>query len=477
MAAAPSTAQALSMLQEQNTVQHGAPRPPPFKKILIANRGEIALRIARACRELGIKTVAVHSDVDARALHVRFADEAVCIGPASASKSYLNIPAIISAAEVTAAEAIHPGYGFLSENAEFARICQKCGISFIGPTPEAMRAWGDKVTARENAKRFGLPLLPGSGVLRDAQHALEEARKIGYPVILKASGGGGGRGMRIVRSDAEVAEAFGSATREAETGFKNPDVYLEKFVERPRHIEFQVLADKHGGIWTLGERECSLQRRHQKVIEESPSPAMTPEKRQEMAEVIRRAISETGYTSLGTLEFIMDEQQNLYFLEMNTRVQVEHPVTEVVTGLDLVALQIRAAAGEKLELPDTRPWSFRGHAIECRINAEDPKTFAPWPGLITEYFPPGGAGVRIDSGVYGGWKVPSDYDSLLAKLIVHAPTRYEAIIRMRRALDEFIVGGIRTNIDLHKALLADDEVVRGEMTTRSIERIIGSKKH
>ena len=447
-----------------------------FKKILIANRGEIALRIQRACRELGVKTVAVHSEADARALHVRFADEAVCIGPPAASRSYLNIPAIISAAEITAADAIHPGYGFLSENAEFARICAKCGITFIGPTPEAMRAWGDKVTARKNAERFGLPLLPGSPVLDDAEHAVREAHRIGYPIILKASGGGGGRGMRIVRADAEMPDAFGSARREAETGFKNPDIYCEKFVERPRHIEFQVLADQHGGVWTLGERECSLQRRHQKVIEEAPSPAMTPEIRQQLGEVIRKAVRETGYTSLGTLEFLMDESSKLYFLEMNTRVQVEHPVTEMVTGLDLVALQIRAAAGEKLDLPDTRPWSFRGHAIECRINAEDPKTFAPWPGLITEWHPPGGAGVRVDSGVYGGWRVPADYDSLLAKLIVHAPTRGEAIIRMRRALDEFIVAGIRTNINLHRALLVDPEVVQGTMTTRTVERVTGATK-
>ncbi len=447
-----------------------------FKKILIANRGEIALRIQRACRELGIKTVAVHSEADSRALHVRFADEAVCIGPAAASKSYLHIPAIISAAEITAADAIHPGYGFLSENAEFARICGKCGITFIGPTPAAMNAWGDKVRARKNAEAFGLPLLTGSQVLEDADHAIREANRIGYPVILKASGGGGGRGMRIVRDDASMPDAFGSARREAETGFKNPDVYCEKFVERPRHIEFQVLADNHGGVWTLGERECSLQRRHQKVIEESPSPAMTPQKRAEMGEIIRRAVKETGYTSLGTLEFLMDEKGDLYFLEMNTRVQVEHPVTEMVTGLDLVALQIRAAAGEKLDLPDTRPWSFRGHAIECRINAEDPKTFAPWPGLITEYHPPGGAGVRVDSGVYGGWRVPADYDSLLAKLIVHAPTRPEAILRMRRALDEFIVAGIRTNIELHKSLLVDPEVVAGTMTTRTIERLIAGRQ-
>jgi len=337
-----------------------------------------------------------------------------------------------------------------------------------------MRAWGDKVTARKNAAKFGLPLLPGSGVLPDAATAISEAKRIGFPVILKASGGGGGRGMRIVRKESEVAEAFGSATREAESGFKNPDVYLEKFIERPKHIEFQVFADKHGGVWTLGERECSLQRRHQKLVEESPSPVVTPELRQQMAEIIRRAVLETGYTSLGTLEFIMDEDGKLYFLEVNTRVQVEHTVTEMVTGLDLVALQIRAAAGEKIDLPDTRPWSFRGHAIECRINAEDPKTFAPWPGLITEYHPPGGAGVRIDSGVYGGWRVPPDYDSLLAKLIVHAPTRGEAIVRMQRALSEFIVGGIRTNIALHKRLLADEEVIAGKMTTRTVERIIGS---
>ena len=448
------------------------PAAPPFKKILIANRGEIALRVNRACRELGIATVAVHSEADTRALHVRFADEAVCIGPSPATRSYLHIPAIMAAAEITGADAIHPGYGFLSENAEFARLCAKCGVTFIGPSPEAMRAWGDKVAARNNAKKFGLPLLPGSEVLRDADHAVEEAKRIGFPIILKASGGGGGRGMRIVRKVEDVASNFTQATREAEAGFKNPDVFMEKFVERPKHIEFQVLADAHGNVWTLGERECSLQRRHQKVIEEAPSPAMTPELRQEIGETIRRAVRETGYQSLGTLEFIMDEDKRLYFLEMNTRVQVEHPATEMVTGLDLVALQIRVAAGERLELPDTRPWSFRGHAIECRINAEDPKTFAPWPGKITEYFPPGGAGVRVDSGVYGGWTVPQHYDSLLAKVIVHAPTRAEAIVRMRRALDEFIVGGIRTNIALHKRLLVDEEVLEGTMSTRSIERII-----
>ncbi|MBL0196717.1 MAG: acetyl-CoA carboxylase biotin carboxylase subunit [Myxococcales bacterium] len=447
-----------------------------FKKILIANRGEIALRVLRACKELGVRTVAVHSEADARALHVRFADEAVCIGPAAAARSYLHIPSIVSAAEVTGADAVHPGYGFLSENAEFARLLGKCGVAFIGPTPDAMRAWGDKVTARANAQKHGLPLLPGSPVLRDEAHAIEEARRIGLPVILKASGGGGGRGMRIVRAEAEIGNAFSQAVREAEAGFKNPDVYMEKFIENPKHIEFQVIADQHGGVWTLGERECSLQRRHQKVIEEAPSPAMTPELRQEIGEIIRRAVRATDYTSLGTLEFIMDTDadRKLYFLEMNTRVQVEHPVTEMVTGLDLVQLQIRVAAGERIDLPDTRPWSFRGHAIECRVNAEDPVTFAPWPGLISEYFPPGGTGVRVDSGVYGGFRVPSDYDSLIAKVIVHASTRGEAVTRMRRALDEFIVGGIRTNIPLHQRLLRDAEVLDGTMTTRTVERIVAT---
>jgi acetyl-CoA carboxylase biotin carboxylase subunit len=443
-----------------------------FAKVLIANRGEIAMRVIRACRLMGIRTVAIHSDVDATALHVRFADEAICVGPAEASKSYLNIPQIIAAAEITGADAIHPGYGFLSENAKFAEVCKKCRLAFIGPTPDAMRAWGDKVSARAVATRFGLPLLPGTSVLADAADAIEKARVVGYPVILKASGGGGGRGMRIVRHESEITRAFETASREAMAGFKNPDVYLERFIEEPRHIEFQVLADQHGGVWTLGERECSLQRRHQKVIEESPSPAMTEEIRASMGEVIRRAIRETGYTTLGTLEFLMDENGKLYFMEMNTRVQVEHPVTEMVTGVDLVEQQIRAAAGEKLTLPDTRPWSFRGHAIECRINAEDPKTFAPWPGLITEYHPPGGGGIRVDSGVYGGWRVPSAYDALIAKVIAHGPTRAEAIAKMRCALDELIVGGIRTNKPLHQALLRDPEVLEGRMSTRTIERVV-----
>lgn len=443
-----------------------------FKKVLIANRGEIAMRILRTCRAMGIRTVAIHSTVDEGALHVRFADEAVCVGPAESSKSYLNMPSIIAAAEVTGADAIHPGYGFLSENADFAELCAQCHLTFIGPNPVAMRAWGDKVSARRNAVSHGLPLLPGSEKLESAAHAEAEAARVGLPVIIKASGGGGGRGMRIVRQHDDVARAFQLATNEAEKGFGNPDVYLERFVETPRHIEFQVLADQHGGVWTLGERECSLQRRHQKVIEEAPSPAMDDAKRRAIGDKIREAVRETGYHTVGTLEFLMDEQGELFFMEMNTRLQVEHPVTELVTGIDLVEQQIRAAAGEKIDLPDTRPWKFRGHAIECRVNAEDPRSFAPWPGTITEYHPPGGGGVRVDSGVYGGWTVPSCYDSLIAKVISFGSTRQEAIARMRVALDEFIIGGIRTNIPLHQALLQDPEVVEGRMSTRTIEHLV-----
>jgi acetyl-CoA carboxylase biotin carboxylase subunit len=443
-----------------------------FKKVLIANRGEIAMRVIRTCRALGIRTVAVHSTADEGALHVRFADEAVCIGPPEATLSYLNIPAIIAAAEVTGADAVHPGYGFLSERADFAEICGQCHLHFIGPTPAAMRAWGDKVAARKQAVAFGLPLLPGSGVLEGPSHALAEAKRVGFPVIMKAAGGGGGRGMRVVREEREVEQAFLLATAEAAKSFGNPDVYLERFVERPRHIEFQVIADKHGGVWTLGERECSLQRRHQKVIEEAPSVAMTEEKRAEIGERIRVAIRETGYHTVGTLEFLMDEKGELYFMEMNTRVQVEHPVTEAVTGVDLVELQLVAASGQAIALPDTRPWRFRGHAIECRINAEDPKSFAPWPGLIDEYHPPGGGGIRVDSGVFGGWRVPSCYDSLIAKVISFGATRQEAIAKMRVALDEFIIGGIRTNIPLHQALLRHPDVLDGTMSTRTIEELV-----
>lgn len=443
-----------------------------FKKILIANRGEIAIRIIRACRELGIQTVAVHSDVDSASLHARFADEAVCIGPAPAEQSYLNVPALISAAEITAADAIHPGYGFLSENVHFAEVVAKCGIGFIGPSAEAMSLWGDKLRARETAKKFGLPLLPGSDALDSAEHAVKEANRVGYPVMIKARGGGGGRGMRVCRNDEDTRRGFESATAEAAKAFSSPELYLERLVEGPKHIEFQALSDSHGNVWTFGERECSLQRRNQKLIEEAPSSSLSDRTRQKICDTIRRALKKTGYVGLGTLEFLMNERGELFFMEMNTRVQVEHPVTEMVTGVDLVVEQIRAAAGEKLNLPDTRSWRFRGHAIECRIMAEDPETFAPWPGTITEYHPPGGAGVRVDSGVFGGWTVPSVYDSLLSKVIVHAPTRELAIKRMRRALDEYIIGGIRTNIPLQQELLADDEVVSGRMTTASVDRIV-----
>ncbi|HZO16045.1 MAG TPA: acetyl-CoA carboxylase biotin carboxylase subunit [Polyangiaceae bacterium] len=443
-----------------------------FNKVLIANRGEIAMRVIRSCRALGIRTVAIHSTADDGALHVRFADEAVCVGPPEAHRSYLNIPAIISAAEVTGADAVHPGYGFLSEDAGFAELCHKCHLTFIGPSARAMRAWGDKVSARKNAREHGLELLPGTGVLETPEQAESEAARIGFPVIIKAAGGGGGRGMRIVRDKADVRHAFQTATTEAAKAFNNPQVYLERFVERPRHIEFQVLADQHGGVWTLGERECSLQRRHQKVMEEAPSPVIDDEKRNGIGDNIREAMRATGYHTVGTLEFLMDETGDLYFMEMNTRIQVEHPVTEMVTGVDLVEQQLLAAAGEQLKLPDTRPWRFRGHAIECRINAEDPRTFAPWPGVITEYHPPGGGGIRVDSGVYGGWRVPSCYDSLIAKVISYGATRTEALARMRVALDEFIIGGIRTNIPLHQALLNDPDVISGNMSTRTIEGVV-----
>lgn len=447
-----------------------------FNKVLIANRGEIAIRIIRACKELGIQTVAVHSEADTGALHTRFADQAVCIGPAASTLSYLNVPALISAAEITAADAVHPGYGFLAENSQFAKVVEQCGLHFIGPSAEAMALWGDKLKAREVAKKYGLPLLPGSEALKNAEHAVAEANRVGYPVMIKARGGGGGRGMRVARSDEETRRGFESATAEAATAFKNPELYLERLVENPRHIEFQVLADQHGQVWTLGERECSLQRRNQKLVEESPSLAISEEVRAKMGEVIRQAILKTNYVGLGTLEFLLDEDGSLYFMEMNTRVQVEHPVTEMVTGVDLVIEQIRAAAGQKLTLPDTSKWKFRGHAIECRILAEDPDTLAPWPGRILEYHPPGGAGVRVDSGVFGGWTVPSHYDSLLAKVIVHAPTREQALSRMQRALDEYIIGGIRTNIPLQKALLADAEVREARMTTRTVERILEERR-
>ena len=451
--------------------------PTFIRSILIANRSEIAIRVMRAAAEMRIRTVAIYSQQDRQALHRFKADESYLVGEGQKPlAAYLDGDDILRIARRAGVDAIHPGYGFLSENAEFAQVVDKCGLTFIGPSPDAMRQWGDKLTGREAARKFGLPLLPGSESLESAAHAESEAKRVGLPVMVKARGGGGGRGMRVVQRLSEARRAFESASAEAMASFKNAQLYLERYVEKPRHIEFQALADQHGQVWTLGERECSLQRRHQKLVEESPSTVMTEKLRSEMAERIRRAIRETGYTSLGTLEFLMDEDKSLYFMEMNTRLQVEHPVTELVTGVDLVVEQIKAAAGLKLDLPDTRPWKFRGHAIECRVMAEDPLTFAPWPGLITEYHPPGGGGVRVDSGIYGGWTVPPHYDSLLAKVIVHAKNREQAILRMDRALDEFIIGGIRTNIDFHKRMLADVEVREGRMTTRTVERIMEQLK-
>ncbi|MFM2415835.1 MAG: hypothetical protein RL385_558 [Pseudomonadota bacterium] len=441
-----------------------------FKKVLIANRGEIALRIIRGCRELGIPTVAVHSQADAESLHVRVADEAVCIGPASAKESYLNVPSIIAAAEISGADAIHPGYGFLSENAEFADVCRQCGLTFIGPTPDNMRNWGDKVTARQNAVRLGLPLLPGTGVLRDVEHAVAEARRVGFPVMMKASGGGGGRGMQILRTEPDVRSAYPRAQAEALAAFKNGDLYLERYVEEPRHIEFQVLCDGRGTAIVLGERECSIQRRHQKLLEEAPSLQVSPELRADMTATIARAMRDSGYVSLGTLEFLMDERGELYFMEMNTRIQVEHPVTEVITGVDLLVEQLRVAAGlgPSITQDDVK---LSGHAIECRINAEDPDTFVPWPGLITQYHAPGGTGVRVDDYVYGGYRVPSAYDSLIAKIIAYGKNRQEAIVRMRRALSETVIAGIRTTIPLHRRILAHEDFVAGRISTRFLERM------
>jgi acetyl-CoA carboxylase biotin carboxylase subunit len=446
-----------------------------FKKVLIANRGEIALRIIRACRELGIATVAVHSTADAQALHVRFADESVCIGPPPSKESYLNIPSILSAAEITQADAIHPGYGFLSENADFAEVCQNCKISFIGPNPRVIRLMGNKVRAREAAKAAGLPLLPGSpGVLKTPEEAEAFAKEIGLPVILKAAAGGGGRGMKIVRDLAHVSQAFATASAEAASAFGNGDMYIERYVEKPRHIEIQIVADVHGNVVHFNERECSVQRRHQKLIEESPSPGVSPELRRRMGEISVKAMKEIGYTNLGTIEYLMDEKGEFYFMEMNTRVQVEHPVTEMVTGIDLVREQIRLAAGEPLgrrqeDIP------LRGASIECRVNAEDPVTFAPSPGKITGYSAPGGYGVRVDSAAYENYSVLPYYDSLLAKLIVFAENRDIAIRRMQRALGEYVVAGIKTNIAFHRAALADDDFLAGVYDTRLVERLLASE--
>ena len=449
-----------------------------FKKILIANRGEIALCIICACKELGIKTVAVYSEPDRNSLHVRFADEAICIGPARPGESYLNIPAVISAAEITNAEAIHPGYGLLSENANFAHVCESSGLKFIGPPSEVIRMMGEKEKARQAMKRCGVPILPGSdGVIANEVEALEWAKQVGFPVIVKASAGGGGRGMRVIRSAEELPHMFASAHAEAAAAFGNGDLYMEKFIERPRHIEFQVLADEHGNVVSLGERDCSVQRRHQKLIEESPSPAVTPEVRKRINAVLEKTMKEIGYQNAGTVEFLMDEDGSLHFIEMNTRIQVEHPVTEFVTGVDLVKAQLQIASGAKLSDILTLPIVPKGHAIECRINAEHPEKFTPSAGKITVFHTPGGNGVRVDTAQYQDGVVPPYYDSLIAKLIVYGRDRTEALARMNRALDMFIVEGIHTSIPLHKRVLAEPDFVAGKFDTKFMERFMPQKKH
>jgi acetyl-CoA carboxylase biotin carboxylase subunit len=442
-----------------------------FEKILIANRGEIALRVICACKELGIRTVAVYSEADRHSLHVRFADEAICIGPAKSTLSYLDIPAVISAAEITNVDAIHPGYGFLSENADFAEVCEISGIQFIGPPPHVTRLMGVKDRARAAMKAAGVPTLPGSeGVLRDPEEALELANKIGYPVILKATAGGGGRGMRIVRTPDEMHSQFVQAQQEAGASFSCPDVYLEKYIETARHIEFQVLADKHGNVEVLGERECTIQRRHQKLVEEAPSTAVTPELRLKITSALREAMRSVGYVNAGTVEFIMDECGQLYFIEVNARIQVEHPVTEWISGVDLVKSQILIADGQPLSKMLRRPVRLRGHAIECRINAEHPETFAPCPGRITAFNLPGGIGVRVDTAAYTDCVIPPYYDSLVAKLVVHGATRTETIARMQRALEMFVVEGIYTTIPLHQRILADPDFVAGKFDTNFVTR-------
>ena len=449
-----------------------------FRKILIANRGEIALRVICAAKELGIATVAVYSEADRNSLHVRFADEAVCIGPARSTESYLNIPHVISAAEITNVDAIHPGYGFLSENANFAEVCEASHINFIGPSPEAIRLMGEKDRARREMAAAGLPVLPGTdGVVEDEAAAERAALEIGYPLMIKAAAGGGGRGMRIVREPDELLPSFGTARNEAQQAFGVPDVYMEKFISRPRHIEFQVLGDRHGNVAHLGERECSIQRRHQKLVEESPSTAVSAETRERLGAQVAAALRKLGYSSAGTVEFLMDEQGSLYFIEMNARIQVEHPVTEMVTGIDLIKSQIRLAAGERLDEVGRQltrasggAVKFRGHAIECRINAEDPETFAPSAGRITTFQVPGGTGVRVDTAAYSDAVIPPYYDSLIAKLIVHGADRAEAIARMRRALELFVVEGIKTSIPLHLKILAEPDFVAGKLDTHFVER-------
>ena len=448
-----------------------------FQKVLIANRGEIALRVISACKEMGIRTVAVYSEADRNSLHVRFADEAICIGPPRSAESYLNVPAVISAAEIADVDAIHPGYGLLSENANFAEVCRASNIKFIGPPPEVTRMMGEKSTARQTMKKAKVPILPGSdGVIAGESEALDWASSIGYPVILKAVAGGGGRGMRICRSESELPSLFQQASSEAANAFGNGDLYMEKFIEHPRHIEFQVLADEHGNVMSLGERECSIQRRHQKLIEEAPSLQVTPKLREELGKTIQKSLSNIGYQNAGTIEFLMDEDSKIYFIEMNTRIQVEHCVTEMVTGVDLVKAQLRIAAGERLsDIVPTLP-PIRGHAIECRINAEHPDKFTPSAGRITAFNPPGGNGVRVDTAQYAEGIVPPYYDSMIAKLICHGQDREEAMNKMQRALDQFVIQGIHTSIPLHQRIFADPDFRSGDFDTKFMERFLERRK-
>ena len=445
-----------------------------FEKVLIANRGEIALRVNRACKEMGIATVAIHSTADADSMHVRLADESVCVGPPPASQSYMNIPAIISACEITGADAIHPGYGFLSENAHFAEIVKAHKLTFIGPQPEHIRLMGDKIAAKQAVKSLGIPTVPGSeGAVESESEAAASAKDMGYPVLIKAAAGGGGRGMKVARSSSELPLAFSTARAEAKTAFGDDSVYLEKYLEKPRHIEIQVIADSHGKVLHLGERDCSLQRRHQKVWEEAPSPALNVAVRNEIGEVVTRALTELGYLGVGTVEFLYENGQ-FYFIEMNTRLQVEHPVTELITGLDLVREQIRIADGSHLEL-DQSDVVIAGHAIECRINAENPFTFQPSPGRITDFHAPGGLGVRMDSAAYAGYRIPPYYDSLVGKLIVHGKSRNECLMRLRRALDELVVGGIDTTIPLFQELIKQPDILDGEYNIHWLENYLARR--
>ncbi|HET7274176.1 MAG TPA: acetyl-CoA carboxylase biotin carboxylase subunit [Longimicrobiaceae bacterium] len=446
-----------------------------FRKVLIANRGEIALRVIRACKELGVRTVAVYSEADRESLHVRFADEDVCIGPPSARESYLNIPRIIAAAEITGADAIHPGYGFLAENAEFSEICERSGVAFIGPTPTQIRQMGDKAAARRTMVEIDVPVVPGSDLIADPEEALAKAREIGFPVLIKAAAGGGGKGMRVAEAEADFLRQFAMARNEAGAAFNDDSVYIEKYLARPRHIEFQVLGDQHGRVIHLGERDCSVQRRHQKLIEEAPSPALTPELREKMGDAAVRGARAIDYVGAGTIEMLLNDDGSFYFMEMNTRIQVEHPVTEVTTGFDLVKEQIRAAAGLPLSIPD-EPIELRGHAIECRINAEDPsRNFAPSPGTIQTFHPPGGPGVRIDTHVYAGYRVPPFYDSLLAKVIAHGLNREEALARMRNALSTFILEGVHTTIPFLLTVLDNPDFIAGDIDTKFLERMTTPK--